>query len=51
MNIVFWLLVIVAAAAIWWLVSPAFERLGSAAKDYAKDLKEELNKEEKEIDE
>ncbi len=51
MNIVFWLAVILAAAAIWWLASPAFKRIGSAAKYYAKDLKEELNKDEKEIEE
>lgn len=48
MNVVFWLLVFIAACGVWWLLSPAFSGFGDAAKSIAKAIKENLSKNEKE---
>lgn len=48
MNIVFWLLVGVAAVCVWLALSPLFKDIGGTAKGYVKEIKEELTKDEKE---
>lgn len=42
MNIVFWFLILLAAAALWYACLPLFIHIGSAAKDAAEEIKEEL---------
>ncbi len=42
MNIVFWLLVFLAAAALWYGCLPLFKHIGNAADNVAKDIKEEM---------
>lgn len=45
MNIVFWLIVVLGAFAIWWLLSPLFEEIGEWFKNEADDLKTEIKDE------
>lgn len=50
MNIVFWLIVLLAAFAIWWLLSPLFGEIGDWFKNEAEDLKTEIKDEWEEND-
>ena len=42
MNVVFWLLILVAAAALWFACLPLFKHIGKAAKNAAEDIKDEI---------
>ena len=48
MNIVFWLLVLLVAFGVWWLISPMFCTVGSIFKEYAEALKNKISNNEKE---
>lgn len=45
MNVVFWLLILLVAIAVWWLLSPLFGEIGKWFKNESEDLKTELNDE------
>lgn len=51
MNIVFWLIVFIAAVVVWWLLSPLFGDVGKWFKSEAEDLKTEIKDEWEENDE
>ena len=51
MNIVFWLIVFIAAVVVWWLLSPLFGEIGKWFKSEADDLKTEMKDEWEENDE
>lgn len=42
MNVVFWLLILVAAAALWYAFLPLFKHIGKAAENVAEDIKDEI---------
>ena len=42
MNIVFWLLILLAAAALWYACLPLFKHIGKAAEMVAEDIKDEV---------
>lgn len=46
MNPIFWLLVIAALILLWFLLSFAFEGIGSIAAKLFKDAMDEINKDE-----
>lgn len=45
MNVVFWLLVLIGACAVWFLLWPVFGGVGKYVKGQAKDLKTEMKDE------
>lgn len=42
MNIVFWLLIVVALLAIWYACLPLFGVIGGAAKNVKEEIEDEL---------
>ena len=42
MNVVFWLLILIGAAALWYACLPLFKHIGKAAETVAEDIKDEM---------
>lgn len=42
MNIVFWFVILLAAAALWYAFLPLFKHIGKAAEIVAEDIKNEV---------
>lgn len=42
MNIVFWFLVFLAAAVVWWIFWPFFQKIGKATDDEIQAIKYEI---------
>lgn len=51
MNIVFWLLVVIAAVALWYYLSDRFFKIGSGFRGMIDNVKGEVNKTEDEQEE